>query len=308
VSDRPRVLIVGGAGQLGIELQRSFAGTNPLVAVDREVVDLRVPDQIRAIVRSVKPDVIVNSAAYTAVDRAESEPEMAAAVNARAPRILAEEARETGALLVHYSTDYVFDGTKEEPWTEVDAPNPINAYGASKLAGEEAIRQLGGRYLIFRTSWVYGPHGKNFLLTMLRLGRERDRLTVVDDQFGGPTTSMELARATRAIVDGVLAGQYGTDEEWAGLYHMTCGGSTTWCGLTRAIFARAGDLLEGRKPEVVAIPSSEYPTPAKRPHNSVLSNARLQERFGMQLAGWETALDEVFARLARQSKGAAARA
>jgi len=209
---------------------------------------------------------------------------------------------------VHYSTDYVFDGTKEGAWTEADAPNPINVYGASKLAGEEAIRQVGGRYLIFRTSWVYGPHGKNFLLTMLRLGRERDRLTVVDDQFGGPTTSMELARATRAIVDGVLAGQFGSDEEWAGLYHMTCGGSTTWCGLTRAIFARAERLLEGRKPEVVAIPSSEYPTPAKRPRNSVLSNARLQERFGVQLAPWETALDAVFARLRSQSRGAATRA
>jgi dTDP-4-dehydrorhamnose reductase len=308
MSERPRVLIVGGAGQLGIELQLSFAGTNPLVAVDREVVDLRVPDQIRAIVRDVKPDVILNAAAYTAVDRAEAEPEMAAAVNARAPRILAEEARETGALLVHYSTDYVFDGTKEGAWTEADAPNPINVYGASKLAGEEAIRQVGGRYLIFRTSWVYGPHGKNFLLTMLRLGRERDRLTVVDDQFGGPTTSMELARATRAIVDGVLTGQYGSDEEWAGLYHMTCSGSTTWCGLTRAIFARTEQLLEGRKPEVVAIPSSEYPTPAKRPRNSVLSNARLQERFGVQLAPWETALDAVFARLTSQSRGAATRA
>jgi dTDP-4-dehydrorhamnose reductase len=293
VSDAPRVLIVGGSGQLGQELQRSFAGTNPLVAVDREVVDLTVPEQIRAIVATVKPDVILNSAAYTAVDRAESQPEIAAAVNARAPRILAEEAAKNGALLVHYSTDYVFDGTKEGAWTEEDAPAPLNEYGRTKLAGETAIREVGGRYLIFRTSWVYGPHGKNFLLTMLRLGRERDELNVVDDQFGAPTTSLELARATREIVDGALAGKFGSAEKWAGLYHMTCGGETTWCGFTRAIFARAGALLGGRKPEVKAIPTSDYPTPAQRPRNSVLSNAKLQVRFGVGLKTWEGALDDV---------------
>lgn len=293
MNDRPRVLVIGGSGQLGLELQRSFAGTNPMVAVDREVVDLAVPDQIRAIVASVKPDVILNSAAYTAVDRAESQPEIAAAVNARAPRILAEEAAKAGALLVHYSTDYVFDGTKQEPWTEEDAPAPLNVYGRTKLEGEEAIRQVGGRHLIFRTSWVYGPHGKNFLLTMLRLGRERDQLSVVDDQHGAPTTSLELARATREIVDGVLAGQFGAAEEWSGLYHMTCGGAATWCGFARAIFSKAGPLLGRHLPEVKAIATSEYPTPAERPRNSVLSNARLQERFGVQLKGWEAALDEV---------------
>ncbi|HVT97481.1 MAG TPA: dTDP-4-dehydrorhamnose reductase [Acidobacteriaceae bacterium] len=297
MSDGPRVLVIGGSGQLGLELQRSFAGTNPMVAVDREVVDLSNPNQIRSAVATVKPDVILNSAAYTAVDRAESQPEIAAAVNARAPRVLAEEALKTGALLVHYSTDYVFDGTKQGPWTEADAPNPLSVYGASKLAGEEGIREVGGRYLIFRTSWVYGPHGKNFLLTMLRLGRERDSLNVVDDQFGAPTTSLELARATREIVDGVLEGKFGQTSEWAGLYHMTCGGETTWCGFTRAIFSRSAGLLNGRKPEVNAIPTSEYPTPAKRPRNSVLSNARLQERFGVQLKPWETALDDVIAKI-----------
>jgi dTDP-4-dehydrorhamnose reductase len=297
VSDSPRILIVGGTGQLGLELQHSFAGTNPMVAVDREVVDLRVPDQIRSIVRSVKPDIILNSAAYTAVDRAESEPEIAAAINTRAPRILAEEALQAGALLVHYSTDYVFDGSKEEPWTETDAPHPLNAYGAGKLGGEEAIRQAGGRYLIFRTSWVYGPHGKNFLLTMLRLGRERDRLTVVDDQFGAPTSSIELARATRTIVDGVLAGQFGSVNEWAGLYHMTCSGSTSWYGFAEAIFARK----EGQRPVLNPIPSSQYPTPAKRPGNSVLSNAKLTAKFGIELPSWETALDRVMAKLARTS-------
>jgi dTDP-4-dehydrorhamnose reductase len=292
MTQEPRILVVGASGQLGGELQRSFAGTGPLVAVDREIADLAVPDQIRAIVRRVRPDVILNAAAYTAVDRAESEPELAAAINARAPRILAEEARSTNALFVHFSTDYVFDGTKSDPWTESDSPNPLNAYGAGKLAGEEALRQVGGRLLIFRTSWVYGPHGKNFLLTMLRLGRERDRLSIVDDQFGAPTTSIELARATRAIVDGVLAGRFGADQDWSGLYHMSCSGSTTWCRFAQAIFARAGKLLGGRCPEVVPIPTSDYPLPAKRPRNSVLSNARLHEKFGIQLASWESALDE----------------
>jgi dTDP-4-dehydrorhamnose reductase len=299
VSDGPRVLILGGAGQLGLELQRSFAGRDPLVAVDRAVADLAVPDQIRAIVRRVQPNVILNAAAYTAVDRAESEPALAMAVNARAPKILAEEARLLDALLVHYSTDYVFDGAKREPWTESDAPHPLNAYGASKLAGEEAVKQSGCRHLIFRTSWVYGPYGKNFLLTMLRLGRERDRLTVVDDQTGAPTTSLELARATKAVVDGALQGRFGAPESWSGLYHMTCAGSVSWYGFAQAIFARAGKLLDGRRPEVMPIPSSEYSTPAKRPQNSVLSNGRLQERFGVALEPWEQALDAVMARLIR---------
>lgn len=293
MSDNPRVLVIGRSGQLGLELQRSFAGANALVAVDHEGMDLTVPDQIRAVIASVKPDVILNSAAYTAVDRAESQPELAAAVNAHAPQILAEEALRIGALLVHYSTDYVFDGSRAAPWTEDDTPAPLNAYGRTKLGGEEAIRRVGGRYLIFRTSWVYGPHGKNFLLTMLRLGRERDEVSVVDDQFGAPTTSLELARATREIVDGVLAGKFGKAEEWAGLYHMTCSGQTTWCGFTRAIFAGAGALLGGRAPQVKPIPTSDYPTPAQRPRNSVLSNTRLHERFGVRLKGWEFALDEV---------------
>jgi dTDP-4-dehydrorhamnose reductase len=297
VSATPRVLIFGGAGQLGLELQRSFAGRDALVAVDRAVADLAVPDQIRMTVRRVQPNVIVNAAAYTAVDRAESEPELASAINGRAPGILAEEARQADALLVHYSTDYVFDGSKPEPWTEADAPRPLSVYGASKLAGEEAVKKSGCRHLIFRTSWVYGPHGKNFLLTMLRMGREREVLKVVDDQIGAPTTSLELAHATKAIVDGVLEDRFGAPESWSGLYHMTCAGSVSWFGFAQAIFARAGALMDGKRPAVVAIPSSEYPTPTKRPQNSALSNARLHERFGVRLAPWEEALDAVMARL-----------
>lgn len=297
MSDGPRILIIGAGGQLGTELQRSFAGSGPVVAVDREVVDLTVPDQIRSIVRSVEPDVILNSAAYTAVDRAESEQETAMAINAEAPRILAEEALRSNALLVHYSTDYVFDGSKTSPWTEDDPTGPLNFYGATKLAGEEAIRNVGGRYLILRTSWVYGPHGKNFLLTMLRLGRERESLSVVNDQFGGPTTSIELAHATRAIVDGVLAGTFGAVEDWAGLYHMSCGGTTTWYGFTEAIFARAGALLDGKKPKLTPIASEAYPTAARRPRNSVLSNEKLETRFGVRLRSWESALDIVIGQL-----------
>jgi dTDP-4-dehydrorhamnose reductase len=293
MSGLPRVLIVGNAGQVGVELQRCFAGCGEIVGVDRESVDLAQADQVRELVRRIEPEIILNAAAYTAVDRAESEPELAMAINAEAPRILAEEALRANALLVHYSTDYVFDGLKQSEWTEQDAPAPLNAYGASKLAGEEAIRQVGGRVLIFRTSWVYGPHGSNFLLTMLRLARQRDSISVVGDQIGSPTTSIELARATQAIVSGVIAGRFGATEDWAGLYHMTCCGSTSWFGFAQAIFARAEKLLDGKVPQVTQIASQDYPTAAVRPRNSVLSNAKLERRFGVRLAPWETALDEV---------------
>ncbi|MGA8161971.1 MAG: dTDP-4-dehydrorhamnose reductase, partial [Acidobacteriaceae bacterium] len=237
MSEENRVLILGAAGQVGRELQRSFRDYGTIVAVDRESVDLAVPEQIAELVSRTRPTLILNAAAYTAVDRAESEVEMAMAINAEAPRVLAEESRKLGALLVHYSTDYVFDGTKQGPWTEDDAPQPLNAYGKSKLAGEEAIRRVGGASLVFRTSWIYGPHGKNFLLTMLRLGSERESLSVVDDQFGAPTSSIDLADATRTIVEGAVAGRFGSPASWAGLYHMTCAGSTSWCGFAHAIFA-----------------------------------------------------------------------
>jgi dTDP-4-dehydrorhamnose reductase len=300
VSRRPRILIVGAAGQVGRELQRSFADAGEIVACGRGNGDLAAPDQLRAMVRSAAPDVILNAAAYTAVDRAESEPEVAMAVNAQAPGILAEEALRANALLVHYSTDYVFDGSKAGPWVETDTPHPLNVYGASKLAGEKAIQQVGGKYLIVRTGWIYGPHGHNFLLTMLRLGRERESLDIVADQFGAPTTSIELADATCAIVSGVLAGQFGASSDWAGLYHMTCGGSVSWCGFARAIFTHANALLDGKMPAVNPIPSSGYLTPARRPQNSVLSNEKLRSRFGVCLAPWETALDEAVRRLTSQ--------
>jgi dTDP-4-dehydrorhamnose reductase len=281
-----------------MELQRSFADTGEIITCNHDTADLAVSDQVRAIIRNTTPDIILNAAAYTAVDRAESEPDTAMAINAQAPAILAEEALRIGALFVHYSTDYIFDGSKTSPWVETDNTNPLNVYGASKLAGEKAIQQVGGKYLIFRTSWVYGPHGKNFFLTMLRLGRERDSLKIVDDQIGAPTTSIELANATRSIVSGILDGQFGTTSNWAGLYHMTCSSSVSWCGFARAIFARTQALLDGKMPTVNPIPSSEYPTPAKRPLNSCLSNKKLAAHFAVRLAPWETALDEVVRRLA----------
>jgi dTDP-4-dehydrorhamnose reductase len=303
VSSRPRILIVGAAGQVGLELQRSFADAGEIITRDRDTVDLAVPDQVRAMVRDAAPNIILNAAAYTAVDRAESEPDAALAINAQAPGILAEESLRSGTLLVHYSTDYVFDGFKVGPWVETDKPNPLNVYGASKLAGEKVIQQVGGKYLIFRTSWVYGPHGSNYLLTMLRLGRERESLKIVDDQIGAPTTSIELADATRAIVSGVLAGQFGDLSNWAGLYHMTSSGAVSWCGFARAIFERAGDLLDGKMPVVHPILSSEYPVAAKRPQNSVISNEKLRARFGVQLSPWEAALDAVLLRLKADRPG-----
>jgi dTDP-4-dehydrorhamnose reductase len=288
----PRILIVGNAGQLGRELEKIFAGVGPIAGVDRESVDLADPAQTRELVRRTAPDMILNAAAYTAVDRAEGERDLAYAINEGAPRALAEEAHRRDALFVHYSTDYVFDGGKSSPWIESDAPHPLSVYGASKLAGELAVENFGGKFLIFRTSWVYGPHGNNFLLTMLRLARERDGLSIVDDQIGAPTTSIELARATHAIVAGILAGRFGAPEDWAGLYHMTCGGSVSWFGFAQAIFARAAELLAVKPPALTPITTNEYPTAAARPRNSVLSNAKLHDRFGVELTPWESALDE----------------
>ncbi len=276
-----RFLILGAQGQLGIELQSAFQDAGQVIALGRADCDLSNPSSIRAAVQGASPDVILNAAAYTAVDRAESEPELAMRINGEAPGILAEEAKKSNALLVHYSTDYVFDGTKSLPWVEDDPTNPLNVYGKTKLAGERNIQQAGGQYLIFRTSWVFSPHGNNFLLTMLRLGRERPELRIVDDQRGAPTSALALALATRQIVD---AGRGNP-----GIYHMTCAEETTWYGFARNIFARA----RAEKPwaQVVGIPSSEYPSPAERPANSVLSNAKLKSTFGVELPIWKSALE-----------------
>jgi len=305
MSNAPRILILG-SGQLGRELQRSFSGAGEIVSRDRRTVDFAAYEQLRDVVRSVAPDVIVNAVAYTAVDRAETEPHIAMAVNGRAPAVLAEEATRLGALLVHYSTDYVFDGSKASAWDETDPPNPLNKYGVSKLAGEDAIRQIGGKFVILRTSWVYGPYGNNFMLTMLRLGRERDHLRVVDDQIGAPTTSIELGRGTRTLVDGVIEGTFGDAPSWAGTYHLTCSGSVSWYGFASAIFSRAKTALGVRVPALSPIPTSEYPTPAQRPMNSLLSNQKITARFGVRLAPWEVALDRVLAEMKGETSASTA--
>jgi dTDP-4-dehydrorhamnose reductase len=288
------ILILGANGQVGTELQRSFAGVGNVVALDRSRADLSNPESLRDVIRELRPAVILNAAAYTAVDRAETERELATTINATAPGVLAEEAARLDALLVHYSTDYVFNGSKASPWLESDATAPLNFYGASKLDGEQKIQAVGGKHLIFRTSWVYGPHGKNFLLTMLRLGRERDELRVVDDQLGAPTSSIAIAEATRAAVDKVLSdsGKYP-----AGLYHLSCSGNVTWCGFARAIFERCSVQLQGKQPKVTAIRSEEFPTPAARPRYSVLSNQKLEADLQIELPPWQSALDEVVRRL-----------
>lgn len=273
-----RILLTGAGGQVGWELKSALAGLGEVQALDRAALDLADVPRIIATMRAQRPDVIVNAAAYTAVDRAESDRDAAFAVNATAPRVLAEEAKRAGALLVHYSTDYVFDGTKTSPYVEEDATGPINVYGESKLAGEQAIARSGCRYLILRTSWVYGPRGKNFFLTMRRLGKERSELRVVDDQVGAPTSSLAIARATAQLL------KRGTE----GLYHMSAGGETTWCGFARAILAHAGIATP-----VTGIRTEDYPTPARRPRNSRLDCARLKTAAGVALASWEEQLAEV---------------
>ena len=300
-----RVLVTGAHGQVGADVAELLAGRAEVIACDRAALDLSDPAAIAERVRAARPALIVNAGAYTAVDRAESEPTLAHAVNAVAPGILAAEAKRAGALLVHYSTDYVFDGAKPEPYVEDDPTAPLGAYGRTKLEGERAVAASGCEHLILRTSWVYAPRGRNFLLTMLRLAAEREELRVVDDQRGAPTPSRELARATLAIVGGADAARALTQEGLAraaakgGLYHATSAGSTTWFGFAQAIFAarakRAGPSFKA--PRVVPIATREYPTPARRPANSVLSNARLHATFGVALADWRAGLDEAIAAL-----------
>jgi dTDP-4-dehydrorhamnose reductase len=278
-----RILLTGINGQVGRELLRTLQPLGEIVPCDRGQLDLNVPDRIRAVVREVKPAVIVNPAAYTAVDQAESEADLALAINGTAPGILAEEAQRLDALLVHYSTDYVFDGAKGAPYAEDDATAPLGSYGRSKLAGEAAIRAVACRHLILRTCWVYGRHGRNFLRTMLRLAQERDELRVVDDQRGAPTWSRMIAEAT-ALVLARHAGQQGT-------YHLAAAGAATWHGFAAAIVAEASrrGLLD-KTPPVHRIASADFPTPARRPANSRLDCSRLAEDFNLRLPAWEAQL------------------
>lgn len=287
----PRTILVTGVnGQVGFELRRSLQGLGRIVAADRAALDLADAVSIRACIRSVKPDVIVNSAAYTAVDQAESDAAAARTINAEAPAVLADEAKRLDALLVHYSTDYVFDGTATHAYREDDAPNPQNVYGATKLEGEQAIAASGASHLVFRTSWVYGQRGRNFLLTMLKLAGERDELRVVADQIGAPTWSATIAALTASVIAQGVAHDAGL-ADWAreksGIYHLTSGGSTSWAGFAEAIFAEA---RLAHPPRVIPIPSSDYPTPARRPLNSRLDGGRLARTFGLAAPDWREAL------------------
>lgn len=285
---QPRILLTGIKGQVGWELRRSLSTLGQVVGVDSRSMDMTDPDAMQRVLETVQPRIIVNPAAYTAVDKAEQEPQRAYQVNARAPGILAEAAAKSGALLLHYSTDYVFDGSGTQPWREEAVTGPLNVYGASKLAGEEAIIASGCRHLILRTSWVYGARGANFLLTMRRLMRERPELRIVDDQVGAPTWCRHLAEATAQILAQLLSPSRGSDrpEPW-GVYHMSNGGETSWHGFARAILE-----LEGldAPPRLLPIPSEAYPTPAQRPRNSRLDNDKLARVFGLRLPHWHDAL------------------
>lgn len=281
------ILLTGKDGQVGWELQRALAPLGEVVAVGRHQLDLAQPDQIRAIVRQIRPKLIVNAAAYTAVDKAEDQPDLAMAVNGVAPGILAEEAKRLDAGLVHYSTDYVFDGVKRSPYMEDDDTNPLNSYGKTKLSGEAAIEQVEARSITLRIGWVYGLRGRNFLRTMLRLAGERDELRIVDDQVGVPTWSRMVAETTALMLP---AGREFTGAR--GTWHLASQGSTTWYGFARAIFERAGPLVS-RRPRLVPIKTEEYPTPAVRPAYSVMAAGRLAAELGLELPAWERLLDLV---------------
>jgi dTDP-4-dehydrorhamnose reductase len=283
-----RILLTGAAGQVGTELVPLLRELGEVVAVDIKECDLASPDDIRRLVAETKPTVIVNPAAYTAVNDAEVKADLARAINGTAPGVLAEEARRLGAMFVHYSTDYVFNGEKQGAYVESDPTGPLNMYGASKLEGEQTVAAAGGRYFILRTSWVYGPHGNNFLLTIRRLAQERDELKIVSDQIGAPTSSGQLARATARLVH-----QYaGVKEDSfpSGLYHTTGAGATSWFGFAQAIV----DRTPNRKvKQVLPILTADYPTPARRPMNSVLDNTKFEKTFGFRLGDWETATASV---------------
>jgi dTDP-4-dehydrorhamnose reductase len=290
-----KILLFGGTGQIGSELLRSLAPLGEIVAPGRDsrepCGDLRDADGLARAVQTVAPEVIVNAAAYTAVDKAESESDIAREVNALAPAVLAQEAQRSGAWLVHYSTDYVFDGSGDRPWVETDPTGPLNVYGATKLEGEEAIRASGCRHLILRTSWVYGARGKNFPKTMLRLAQERDRLTVVDDQIGAPTGAELIADVTARILEAIRR-----RPELGGLYHLAAEGETSWYGYACFVLARAreaGVVLKVQPEAVEAVPSSKFPTAARRPLNSRLDTGKLRAAFDLQLPRWEEGVAQV---------------
>jgi len=295
-----KILLLGKDGQVGWELQRSLIPLGELTALGRNEADFSNPESLRVLIRQLRPDVIVNAAAYTAVDKAESDEGMARAVNALAPGVLAEEARLLGAWLVHYSTDYVFDGSKDGAWVETDPTNPLSAYGRTKLAGEERIRASGARHLILRTSWVFAPRGGNFAKTMLRLAKERDQLNVVADQFGAPTGAELLADATALALHRIA--MRGADAaELSGTYHLAAAGETSWHAYARHVLGQAralGVMLKAGPDQVMPIAASSFPVPAPRPANSRLDCSKFRASFGLQLPDWRHHVDRLVAELA----------
>lgn len=294
-----RILLTGSGGQIGHELAHALAPFGDIIAPSRADIDLAKTDVLVGRVRELHPDVIVNAAAYTRVDEAEIHRDLARTINTRAPALLAEEARRSGALLVHYSTDYVFDGRKAEPYGEEDPAAPLNVYGETKLAGEQAIRESGARHLILRISWVYGLHRTNFLTTMLRLFRQQEEVAVVDDQIGGPTWSRSIAEATGDMLTRLIEDGPGGGVDLGGTYNLSASSSASWFTFASAILDRIRVLAGEDDPivtrRVVAITSDDYPTPARRPRNSLLSNRKIQLAFGISLPSWRDQLDACLA-------------
>jgi dTDP-4-dehydrorhamnose reductase len=285
-----KILLIGKNGQVGWELRRTLAPLGEVVAVDYPEINFTDVLALRQLVAGMRPSVVVNAAAYTAVDKAETETELCRQINAVAPGILAEEAKKLGALMVHYSTDYIFDGTKSSPYVETDAPNPLGAYGRSKLEGDRAVKASGADHLIFRLCWVYGARGQNFMLTMQRLAREREKLRVVGDQFGCPTWSRMIAGTTALALQQVLAGA--DRSGFNGEYHLAAGGQANWHEFASQIIELMPEA-ERKCRAVEKITAAEYPTPAKRPAYSVLDCGKLQKTFGLRLPDWETSLRQV---------------
>jgi dTDP-4-dehydrorhamnose reductase len=288
-----KILLTGKDGQIGWELQRTLAPLGRVAAFGREGLDLQDVEKLRSVVRELAPEVIVNAAAYTAVDRAEDEPDVADRVNAVAPAVLAEEAVKHGALLIHYSTDYVFDGSAQRPYLEDDPTGPLGAYGRSKLKGEIAVAGSGARALIFRTAWVYATRGRNFLRTIQRLAREREEIAVVDDQFGAPTWARLVAEATGAVLAKLQTLQRqgaSPDRPRCRIYHLSCAGDTTWYRFASEILRRLGEGDAGHLARLRPIPTEQYPTRAVRPRYSVLSNGKLSGEYDIVLPHWREAL------------------
>jgi dTDP-4-dehydrorhamnose reductase len=297
-----KILLIGKNGQIGWELQRTLASLGDVIAVGRREIDLIDPDSIREVVREVRPELIINAAAYTAVDKAESEPDLAMAINGIAPGIMAEEAKRLSAAIIHYSTDYVFDGASNRPYVEDDAPNPVNVYGTTKLAGERAIQASGVPHLILRTSWVYGARGRNFLLTILKLAKEKNELKIVNDQIGAPTWCRLLAEVTSQMI----AQHYSpvsrqAISEASGLYHVVPTGSVSWHGFATKIIETVSGQVRHAPPKLIPIPSSDYAVPAKRPLNSSMTSKKLGNAYGLTMPHWEKSLSLCMEEVARIS-------